>query len=51
MNREDMGSMLGLTMETVSRIIAEYKRSGILRKGADSCYECDSAALQQIIDS
>lgn len=26
--REDMGSMLGITTETASRIVAEFKRSG-----------------------
>lgn len=29
--REDVGAMLGITTETASRIIAEFKRDGILR--------------------
>ena len=34
--REDIGAMVGLTTETVSRIIAELRRQGLLRdRGAN----------------
>jgi len=31
LNREDMGALLGMTTETASRIIAEFKREGIIK--------------------
>ncbi len=47
--REDMGSMLGITTETASRIIAEFKRNGTLQEvpGGVSL-RCDNAALNKI---
>lgn len=47
--REDMGSMLGITTETASRIIAEFKRSGALQELPGSlALKCDTAALNII---
>ncbi len=47
--REDMGSMLGITTETASRIIAEFKRSGALQEIPGSVsLRCDSAVLNKI---
>jgi CRP-like cAMP-binding protein len=47
--REDMGAMLGITTETASRIIAEFKRSGALRETPNSCaLKCDLSALNLI---
>lgn len=47
--REDMGAMLGITTETASRIIAEFKRSGALRETPNSCaLRCDLSALNLI---
>jgi len=47
--REDMGAMLGITTETASRIIAEFKRSGALQETPHSCaLKCDLAALNLI---
>ena len=48
LNRDDMAAMIGITTETVSRIIAEFKRENILRKTEDKLATCDIAALQQI---
>lgn len=48
MSREDMGSMLGLTMETVSRIIAEFKRNGLISKNANGCYDCNLEELNRV---
>ncbi|MBU1690119.1 MAG: Crp/Fnr family transcriptional regulator [Gammaproteobacteria bacterium] len=47
--REDMGSMLGITTETASRIIAEFKRSGALQEIPGSVsLKCDAAMLNKI---
>lgn len=47
--REDIGSMLGITTETASRIIAEFKRSGALQEISGSAsLKCDTAALNKI---
>ncbi|HUW51301.1 MAG TPA: Crp/Fnr family transcriptional regulator [Sulfuricella sp.] len=47
--REDMGSMLGITTETASRIIAEFKRSGALQDiPGGSGFKFDSAMLNRI---
>lgn len=48
MSREDMGSMLGLTMETVSRIIADFKRSELIKKTNDGNYDCKLDGLDEI---
>jgi len=48
MNREDMGSMLGLTTETVSRIVADFKRQGLLTRTDNSCYLCRRDALETV---
>jgi len=48
MSREDMGSMLGLTMETVSRIIAEFKRKELIKKNDNGCYDCKLDGLEDI---
>ncbi|MGV6852902.1 MAG: Crp/Fnr family transcriptional regulator [bacterium] len=49
-SREDMGAMLGLTMETVSRIIAEFKREGLLIKTLSSCHQVDVVRLEKVAD-
>jgi CRP-like cAMP-binding protein len=48
--REDMGAMLGITTETASRVIAEFKRSGALQHPpqSGSLLKCDLAALNLI---
>jgi len=48
MSREDMGSILGLTMETVSRIIAEFKRKGLVAKNDRGYYSCRLEKLDEI---
>lgn len=48
-SREDMGAMLGVTTETASRIIAEFKRSGFIAdRGGEDNLNCDVPALQRI---
>jgi CRP-like cAMP-binding protein len=46
--REDMAAMVGTSVETVSRVVAELKRRGQLYKVAANLYRCDKNALQQI---
>lgn len=47
--REDIGSMLGITTETASRIIAEFKRKGVLREmPGGATLKCDLAALNKL---
>ena len=48
LNREDMAGVLVLTVETVSRIIADKKRAGVLRKDSNNCYICDNDQLKKI---
>ncbi len=46
--REDMGAMLGVTTETASRIIAEFRREGILADRGANRFRCDVEALERI---
>lgn len=48
--REDMGAMVGLTTETVSRTIAELRRQGVLRDHGATLRECDRETLHRIAD-
>lgn len=48
-SREDMGEMLGLTTETVSRVTADFKRRGLLVADGEHCCEVvDEATLKEI---
>lgn len=46
--REDMGAMMGVSTETVSRITAEYNRDGLLSKVAKNRARIDRDALERI---
>lgn len=48
LSREEMADMIGITVETVSRIIAEFKRKEVLKKANDNVCTCNVAALQEI---
>ena len=48
LNREDMAAMTGIAVETVSRIVAEFKRQKILYRFKDNFYMCNVTALQVI---
>jgi len=48
LGREDMAAIIGTAVETASRIVAELKRCGILRKTGTNRYRCDVAALEAI---
>lgn len=45
---EDMAAIIGISTETVSRMMAEFKRHKILHKTDDRRYTCDAAALQEL---
>lgn len=48
--REDMGAMLGVTTETASRTVAEFKRQKIIEELSSNRFRCDAAALQAIAE-
>ena len=47
-SREDMGSMLGVTTETASRTIAEFKRKSLLIETRPNHFLLDVRNLEQI---
>jgi CRP/FNR family transcriptional regulator, anaerobic regulatory protein len=50
-NREDMGAMLGVTTETASRIMAEFRRTGVIIEKGHNVFECQMEALREIVDN
>jgi CRP/FNR family transcriptional regulator, anaerobic regulatory protein len=49
-SREDMGAMLGVTTETTSRTIAEFKRQGLLTETAPAVFQLDIPGLRRIAE-
>ncbi len=49
--REDMAAIVGVTMETASRVIADFKRRGILIKVAQDTFRCEPQQLQQLLQA
>lgn len=49
-SREDMGALLGITTETASRIMAGFKRRGLVHTDKGSDVVCDHAGLAQLAD-
>jgi CRP/FNR family transcriptional regulator len=47
-SRKDMAAIIGTTVETASRVIADLKRHNVLRKTGSRHYQCDIAALVAI---
>jgi CRP/FNR family transcriptional regulator len=48
---DEMSAILGVTPESVSRIIAEFKRGGVLRAmdgAAPDLYQCDAVELERV---
>jgi len=45
-SREDVGAVLGLTPETVIRIITDFRKRGIINRLNCNHYQCDIEALQ-----
>jgi CRP/FNR family transcriptional regulator, anaerobic regulatory protein len=49
-SREDLGAVLGLTTETVSRVMAELKRQGLIDEYSHNHFTCDVARLRQVVE-
>lgn len=47
-SREEMGALLGLTTETASRTMAEFKRRGLIHTHKGSDVVCDYAGLAEL---
>jgi CRP/FNR family transcriptional regulator, anaerobic regulatory protein len=47
--REDLGALLGLTTETVSRIMAEFKRQGFIAEPRNNVLECRLPELKRLV--
>lgn len=47
--REDLGAMLGITTETASRTIAEFKRQGLLTELGGNRYRIDTGRLDALL--
>lgn len=47
-SREDMGALLGITTETASRIMAEFKRRGLVQADRGSEVVCDPDGLARL---
>jgi CRP/FNR family transcriptional regulator, anaerobic regulatory protein len=48
--REDMGAILAITLETASRTISDFKRTGAIRELAYNTVLCDRDALTRITE-
>lgn len=48
--REDMGAILAVTLETASRTISDFKRTGAIRDAGHGQVVCDTDALTLIAD-
>lgn len=46
--REDIGGVLGITTETASRIIAEFKRKKVITELRSNVFQCDLDMLREI---
>ncbi len=49
LSREDMGSILSMTVETASRTITEFKRAGLMKEISHNHFELDIPALEDVI--
>ncbi|HSO07183.1 MAG TPA: Crp/Fnr family transcriptional regulator [Pelomicrobium sp.] len=45
LTREEMGALLGITTETASRVIAEFRREGVVTERGDGTVSCDRGRL------
>jgi CRP/FNR family transcriptional regulator, anaerobic regulatory protein len=50
MTREEIGSYLGLTLETVSRVFSQFKREGLMQIEGRIVNLLDRVALKRIVD-
>jgi CRP-like cAMP-binding protein len=47
-SRKDMGALLGITTETASRIMAEFKRRGLVHADSGNDVVCNHTGLTQL---
>jgi len=50
LSREDIGSILSVTIETASRTISEFKRQGLIKEISNNHFDLDIAGLEAIIE-
>lgn len=50
-SREDIGSILSITIETASRTISEFKRTGLIKEISHNHFSLDVPALKAVIAS
>lgn len=48
-SRDDMAAVVGITKETASRVIAEFKRQGLLHHVTPSTYRLETQRLRELI--
>jgi len=48
LSRQDMAGILGITFESVCRMISQFRHSGLLRRSTQGLYKYDVDALQRI---
>nr|WP_236262589.1 Crp/Fnr family transcriptional regulator [Caenispirillum salinarum] len=46
-SREDLGAMLGVTTETASRVVADFKRSGLVTEVRSNRFRCHTEPLRE----
>jgi len=51
LSREDIGSILSMTLETASRTISEFKRSGLITEIKHNHFELNIPALKEVVAS
>ena len=51
LSREDIGSILSITIETASRTISEFKRLGLIKEISNNHFDLDLAGLKAIIEN
>lgn len=49
-SREDIGALLGITTETASRVIAEFRRRGLIHIEKGECIACDLAEMTRLAE-
>lgn len=48
LSREDVGAMLGITTETASRTVAEFKRQGLVEEVGTNRFRCNKDGLERV---
>jgi len=51
LSREDIGSILSMTIETASRTISEFKRTGLIKEIKHNHFDLDIPGLEAVVAS